>query len=284
MLATALIVLREVVEAALIVSIVLAATRGIAGSRGKVALGIAGGIAGAIIVSVFAETISDAAAGMGQELFNAIVVFLAVLMLGWHNVWMSRHGREMAATLSAVGAEVRGGQKSLWALTVVVMLAVLREGSELVLFLYGIASADPGQTTARATGFALGLLAGMAMALAMYFGLLRIRASHIFTFTGWLIVLVAAGLAAQGAAYLVQADMLPAWGESIWDTSGLLPDDSVAGKVLHTLIGYTARPYGIQLAFYLATLGILLLLTHMASKPPGNDGETAKGKLARQTS
>ena len=94
----------------------------------------------------------------------------------------------------------------------------------------------------------------------MYLGLLRVPAKRLFTVTGWLILLLAAGMAAQGAAYLVQADILPPLGETIWDTSQILPDDSITGKLMHTLVGYTARPYGIQLGFYAATLVVLLVL------------------------
>jgi high-affinity iron transporter len=266
MLATAVIVLREVLEAALVVSIVLVATRGVVGRGAWVSYGIVAGTLGALAVAAFADALSAAASGLGQEIFNATVLFIAVAMLGWHNVWMNRHGREMAANLKSVGTAVRVGDKPLYALSVVVTMAVLREGSELVLFLYGIASAGPGQTTELAGGFALGLAAGLILAVGMYFGLLRVPAKHLFAVTGWLILLLAAGMAAQGAAYLVQADILPALGETIWDTSYFLPDDSVIGKLMHTLVGYTARPYGIQLGFYAATLTVVLVLTKIAQE------------------
>jgi high-affinity iron transporter len=266
MLATAVIVLREVLEAALVVSIVLAATRGVVGRGAWVTYGIVAGTLGALAVAAFADVLAAAASGLGQEIFNATVLFIAVAMLGWHNVWMTRHGREMAANLKSVGTAVRVGDKPLYALSIVVTMAILREGSELVLFLYGIASAGPGQTTELAGGFALGLAAGLMLGVGMYFGLLRVPAKQLFTVTGWLILLLAAGMAAQGAAYLVQADILPALGETIWDTSYLLPDDSVIGKLMHTLVGYTARPYGIQLGFYAVTLIVVLVLTKIPQR------------------
>ena len=270
MLATAVIVLREVLEAALVVSIVLAATRGVPGRAAWVTLGIVGGTLGALLVAAFAGRLAAAASGLGQEIFNASVLFLAVAMLGWHNVWMTRHGREMAGNLNSVGSAVRLGTRPLYAISVVVMMAVLREGSELVLFLYGIASTGPGQSTELAAGFALGLLAGVALSLAMYFGLMRIPAKRLFTVTGWLILLLAAGMAAQAAAYLVQADILPPLGDTIWDTSRLLPDDSIIGRLMHTLVGYSARPYGVQLAFYTFTLAVLLILMRLFAKDPGS--------------
>jgi len=268
MLATAVIVLREVLEAALVVSIVLAATRGVPGRGSWVSFGIAGGVLGAVTVAVFADALAAGVSGLGQEIFYAAVLFVAVVMLGWHNVWMTRHGREMASNLSSVGAAVRGGTKPMYMLAVVVMLAVLREGSELVLFLYGIATSGPGQSVELAGGFTFGLLGGVTLSLAMYFGLLRVPAKRLFSVTGWLILLLAAGMAAQGAAFLVQADILPALGDAVWDTSPLITDESLVGRVLHTLVGYTARPYGIQIGFYIATLGVLLLLTKLFAQNP----------------
>lgn len=263
MLATAVIVLREVLEAALVVSIVLAATRGVPQRGLWVGYGVAGGTLGALIVAAFAERLAAAASGLGQEIFNASVLGVAVVMLGWHQIWMSRHGRQMASDLSSVGAAVRGGSRPLYVLSIVVAMAVLREGSELVLFLYGIAASAPGQSRELGAGFALGMGGGIALSLAMYLGLLRVPAKRMFAVTGWLILLLAAGMAAQAVAFLVQADILPPVGEAIWDTSRFLPDDSLLGKLLHTLVGYTAKPYGIQLGAYLLTLGLMLALMRM---------------------
>src|SRR5688500_9510814 len=133
MLATLLIVFREVLEAGLIVGIVLAATRGLPHRGFWVAAGIVGGIAGACIVAAFAGEIANLFAGIGQELFNAAVLLIAVIMLTWHNVWMAAHGRELAQEMRKVGADVVSGERPLTALAVVVGVAVLREGSEVVL-------------------------------------------------------------------------------------------------------------------------------------------------------
>jgi len=265
-LATAIVVFREVLEAALIVGIVLAATRGVARRGTWVAGGIGAGLAGAVLVALFAEGIASLGAGMGQEIFNATVLFAAVLMLGWHNVWMKSHGRELSLSMKSVGEAVRGGTRPLHALAVAVGLAVLREGSEIVLFLYGVAASGADQRGAMALGGFAGLALGAGVGALLYFGLLRIPSKHLFSVTGWLILLLAAGMAAQGAAFLVQADLLPVLGDSLWDSSWLVSDESLAGKALHALIGYTARPSGIQLVFYLATMAIIIALMRLAAR------------------
>jgi high-affinity iron transporter len=267
-LATAIIVFREVLEAALIVGIVLAASQGVPRRRIWVGGGVVGGILGAVLVAGFAESLAAAMAGIGQEIFNAGILFAAVAMLGWHNIWMRRHGSQLAAAANRLGAEVRSGAQPLWALAFAVGLAVLREGSEVVLFLYGIAAAGEDGAGAMALGGLFGLGAGVAAGAGIYFGLVRIPMRHLFTVTGWLILLLAAGMASQGAAFLVQADLLPPLGSTLWDTSFLLSDQSLTGRVLHTLVGYTAQPAGIQLVFYLATLLIIGTLMRLVGGAP----------------
>ncbi len=268
MLAAAIIVFREVIEAALVISIVMAASQGAVHRGWWVWSGVSAGLLGSCVVAVFADQLAEAAAGVGQELFNAAILFTAVTMLGWHNVWMRRHGRELAMEMNRVGREVLAGERPLYALALVVGLAVLREGSEVVLFLYGIASGDDGGALAMLMGGGLGIGLGALVGLAMYFGLLRVPTRHLFTVTSWLILFLAAGLASQGAACLVQADWLPPLGRAVWNTSGLLSEDSLAGQVLHTLVGYVSRPDGVQIVFYLATLAIIASLMRMFGDKP----------------
>ncbi len=271
MFAAALVVFREVLEAALVLSIVAAATRMVAGRNRWLAIGVAGGVAGALAVAFFAEQIAEAMEGMGQEFFNATVLLLAVAMLGWHNIWMQRHGRELAAQMSAVGAAVSAGARPLYAVAIAVGLAVLREGSEVVLFLYGIASGGTGGVD-LALGSLIGLGLGALVAAALYAGLLRLSTKYLFVVTSWMILLLAAGMAAGAAKFLAQAGVVPSLGNALWDTSGLLPENSPLGQVFHILVGYVARPSGIQLVFYVATIvivgGLMLALNPRRGELP----------------
>jgi len=260
LLASLLIVFREVIEAGLILGIVLAATKGVVGRALWVGIGVVGGIVGACIVAAFAGEIEQLFQGSGQELFNATILTLAVVMLTWHNVWMAGHGRAMARELKGVGEAVLSGERTLTALAVVVGVAVLREGSEVVLFLYGIA-AQPGTTTAAMlTGGVLGLGAGAAVSALMYYGLLAIPAHKLFKVTSGLITLLAAGMAAQAVLFLQQAGYFEVMTRTVWDTSWLLSQDSIVGRMLHTLVGYSDAPNGAQLAAYGATALVIFAL------------------------
>jgi high-affinity iron transporter len=261
MLATLVIVFREVIEAGLIVGIVLAATQGVPRRGLWVTYGVVGGVLGACLVAAFAGELASLFEGSGQEIFNATILLLAVCMLTWHNVWMAGHGREMAREMKAVGAEVSAGQRSLAALAIVVGVAVLREGSEVVLFLYGIASQGGASQSAMLIGGALGLVAGAGVSALMFLGLLQIPAGKLFSVTAWLITLLAAGMAAQAVLFLQQGGYLQFLQSTIWDTSWLLSQDSIGGRLLHTLIGYSDAPNGAQLIAYGATIAIIMGLT-----------------------
>ncbi|MDQ6922782.1 MAG: FTR1 family protein [Pseudomonadota bacterium] len=269
MLGIGVLILREVLEASLIVSVVYAATRGTPGRGRWVGLGVAAGVVGALLVAAFAGAIASAVSGIGQEVFNAGVLLAAVVMIGWHAVWMSSHGKALVTKLKSVGSEVSVGHRPLAALLVVVAIAVLREGSESVLFVYAQA-ANGSDLIDLAAGVSAGVLGGAAIGLALYLGLLRIPMRYFFTATNWLLLLVAAGMAAQAAHFLVQADILPPLGARLWDTSALLSDRSLFGQTLHALIGYDARPAGIQLAFYFLTVVIIAMGMKICGKqkPP----------------
>ena len=261
MLGALIIVFREIIEAGLIVGIVLAVTQGVRGSRLVIAAGVAAGVVGACLVAAFAGAIANALAGIGQEIFNASILIVAVVMLVWHNVWMASHGRQLAAEVRQVGEAVRGGKRSIVALGVVCAVAVMREGSEVVLFMYGLA-ASAGTTTADLMiGSALGLAAGIAVTAVTYLGLVTIPPRRLFAVTTLLISFLAAGLAAQAVLFLQQAGVVTALAGTAWDTSAILSDTSLIGRVLHTLIGYSDQPSVLQVVIYAATLAVIAALT-----------------------
>jgi high-affinity iron transporter len=268
MLGALIIVFREVIEAGLIVGIVLAVTRGVPGRGAYVAGGLAAGLLGAALVAVFAGALADAFSGAGQELFNAGVLALAVVMLAWHNIWMASHGREMAANLRNVGVAVAEGSQSMTALAVVIAVAVLREGSEVVLFLYGIAASGTAGFGQLLLGGLSGLALGCALSLLMFFGLVAIPARYLFAVTTALITFLAAGMASQCVVFLQQAGIVTALSGTLWDTSAILPDDSIAGRIAHVLFGYVDQPSGAQALVYFLALAGIFIATRLAA--PGH--------------
>ncbi len=270
MLAALIIVFREVFEAGLIVGIVLAVTSSVPNRNRWIGGGVLAGLLAACLVAAFAGALSQLFAGMGQELFNAAILGVAVIMLTWHNVWMAYHGREMAGEMRTVGRAVADGTKSLLALAVVVGVAVLREGSEVALFLYGVAASDGGSALSLMLGGVMGLALGVAVCLLTFFGLMRIPQRAVFAATTVLITLLAAGMAAQAVAFLERANWLNSLDTIVWDSAWLLPETSIAGRTMHTLIGYTDQPTEMQLLVYAAVLFVTFLLMRLTGSQPTN--------------
>jgi high-affinity iron transporter len=170
---------------------------------------------------------------------------------------MTSHGRELAANARRIGADVRSGSKELSVVLIVIGVAVLREGSETVLFLYGIAaSGDTGRASMIMGGLA-GLACGVLVGLLLFKGLLRIPLKWFFSVTSALVLLLAAGMAAQAARFLIQADWLPTLANPLWDTSSLVSNSSMLGKALSGLVGYDAQPAGMQIAAWVIVLAAI---------------------------
>ena len=261
MLAALLIVFREVLEAGLVVGVVLAATEGIRGRALFISAGLIAGILGSALLALFADQISGLFEGSGQDVLNAAILSVAVVMLVWTVVWMASHGREMVAEMKAVGRDVKEGRKPLTALAVVVGMAVLREGVEIVLFMYGIVATGAETAADVALGAGFGLIGGALVSFVLYRGLVAIPLKHLFKVTTILITLLAAGLSAQVVGILQDAGFIQSLADPVWNSTWLLADDSAVGRVLRTLVGYRAEPTGMQLIAYGATVAVIVALS-----------------------
>lgn len=261
MLATFIIVFRELMEAGLIIGVMMAATKGIEKRGYWISCGIVAGLIGACVVALFADTINRAIHGIGQEIFNATILCVAVAMLAWHNIWIASHGKAMVAQAHLLAGQVKQGMQSLLAIAVVVCIAILREGAEVVLFLYSVILAGGSSAFSMVMAGMCGVAAGIAISALLYFGLLRIPARYIFNVTNWLVALLAAGMAAKAVFFLQQAGVLDIGIKTVWDSSAFLPENTTLGQVLHGLIGYTDRPSQLQLVVYGLTLLTIVSLS-----------------------
>jgi high-affinity iron transporter len=254
MFPTATIVFREFLEIALVLSIILAATQGLPKRSYLIYLGIAVGVFGSLLIAFFTNTISEAIDGVGQEIFNATIMFIAVGFLSWTVIWMKRHARELSQNIKKAGQEVLDGTRPAYTISVVVALATFREGAEIALFTYGMSASGQYAVWEILVGGLIGAVGGSIVGLMIYFGLLKATKKHLFSVTGWLLILLTAGMAAKGASFLIAADILPSLHPEVWNTSNFISSGSFLGEMLGVLVGYTPRPTGTELLFYLAII------------------------------
>jgi high-affinity iron transporter len=280
MLSLAIIIFREVLEISLILGVVLAATRGLRGRAPWVWAGLALGVAGAGLVALGAGAISEAVSGMGQELFDAAVLLSAAGLITWCVVWMKRHSAAISQRMRDVGQSVREGREPLYVLAVVTALAMLREGAEIVLMTYGVVLS--GLPIASVfTGGAVGLALGTLVGLAVYFGLVRISLRYMFGVTGFLLMFLAAGMVSQAIGKLAAGGFIPFLSTPVWDTSRVLSEGTIAGSVLHTLVGYTAQPSALQVLGYLLTIALttVLLRSYGGARGTGGAGVSRRHRI-----
>ncbi|MBI3601777.1 MAG: FTR1 family protein [Candidatus Omnitrophica bacterium] len=269
MLSIAIVIFREVLEIALIVGVLLAATRGLPKRTPWVWMGLLAGLAGACVIAVFADVISAAFEGMGQEVMNAIILFTAAFLIAWTVLWMSRHGRHLTQHFKHVGEQVKSKREPMYTLATVVGLAVLREGAEIVMFIYS-ALVTGGKIYQLTIGALLGMCAGASVGMAIYYGLMKIPMKKIFTVTNWLLIFLVAGMVASGFGYLAAAGKVPELVTTVWDTSWLVSENSILGKVMHVMGGYSERPSGIQLLTFLSTIAGLAVALKFYGRPPSH--------------
>lgn len=263
MLSTLIIVFREVLEAMLVVGIATAAAREVSIATRWIYAGVLGGLLAATIVAMFAGSIAASMQGMGQEIFNASILISASLLMAWTAIWMGKHGREVSHRIRQTCADVQGSDSTKFVLAIIVGLAVAREGSEVVLFLYGVTATGMSNVSEMLSGGAIGIVLGILVAMGLYRSLVYIPMRHVFLVVTCLIVLLSAGMASQGIAYLVMVDELPAWGQPLWNTSHIIPEQGMLGQVLQALMGYDDRPSGMQVFVFAAVLSLTWLAIYL---------------------
>ncbi len=260
MISSLVIVFREMLEMVLVVGILMAATRGLPGSRKWIGLGVLGGLMGALFFGLFMEKMEASFDGDGEFLFNATILFLASILIAWTVFWMNSHGREMSRRMKEVGGSVQSGDLPYTALAVVALSAVMREGSEAVFFLFGAAQSAQADGWSMLIGGLLGAGSAMAIGALLYFGLARIPVKQLLHVAGWVLMLLAAGMASQATWNLVVIDWLPPLMDPMWNTSTILPSESLLGELLHVLIGYDDQPTGLQVMVFALSLAAMITI------------------------
>jgi high-affinity iron transporter len=269
----AFVVCRESVEALLVLGILNAwlgrNLDAVAAARGRrfLWLGAVSGVAAAVALAVALLGFESLLPDEGQDYFQAVTVLLAAALILQMVVWMRRHGAELKRHLEAQAhrSTAAGGW---WGVFALALVAVAREGSETVVFLYGILAGSGTAPSATVPA----ILSGFAVAGLLYW-LLQLGGRLLswrlfFRATELMLLLLAAALVMAGADALVSLGLLPVLGGALWDSSWLLDDGSSVGGLVASLTGYRARPDLISLAVYGLYWTIVLgLLARTAPRP-----------------
>jgi len=239
--AAALIALREGLEAALIVGIVLGYLRKIGYLEGRksVWLGVFAAVLASLGVALTIQLVGMELEGRAEGIFEGATMFLAVGVLTWMIFWMRYQARLIKTSLEQdVQQAVETGTR--WGLMLVAFIAVFREGVETALFLSAAAFASDGQGTL--IGAALGLTAAILIGFLIYASTARLNIRLFFNITSVLLLLFAAGLLANGIHEFQEAGVIPTVNGQLWDTNNLLDENSSLGQILKAVVGYNGNP------------------------------------------
>jgi high-affinity iron transporter len=256
----ALMVFREMLEITVVAALLLAATRGVPGRWLWAAAGTVVGLTGASIIALSAGKLADFMAGPGQDVFQAVILLATVVLVAWTIAWMRVHGRQIAAQARDTGRRIAAGTAPVYLLATAIAVSILRDGTELVMFLIGTGAAGELTVGSVLAGFAIGIAGGLAVGILLYRGVMAASLGHVFSAVAALLAFLGAGLAAQAIGILCGAGWLPSGADPLWDTEDILSQASDLGRFLHTLLGYISQPSTTQVLTYGVTLALVLWL------------------------
>ena len=257
MISSLIIVFREMLEMVLVIGVLMAATRGLNGSRRWIAAGALLGLMGAIFFGLFMAQLEASFDGKGEFIFNAAVLVTASTLIAWTVFWMSQHSREICQRMQQLGNSVRQGDIPKSALTIVACTAVMREGAEAAFFLLGAARSVGSDGWSMLIGGLMGGGSALLIGLLIYLGLVRIPVHRLFSVAGWLLMLLAAGMASEATWNLVTIEWLPPLIDPLWNSSSLLSQESLVGEFLHVMIGYSDQPSALQVIVFILSLSVM---------------------------
>lgn len=258
MLDAVLLILREVLEAALILSLLLALGKKLRLNYHWSFVALAIGVAGSWLLAHFAYDIADAMEGMGQELLNAALYCAVILCV----IALALSILPLAFTCSTDSSTNRAQVKNRAGLfynlfVIIVSFSLMREGSEIWIYLSAFAH-NPNAMSSALMGAAIGTGIGMSLGAIIYYVFVFMRENYFLPVFLVVITLLAGGLSMQVAKQLMQIGLLDS-GAPLWDSSFLVDEHSWLGELLYALVGYDSRPAPIQGIFYLFTVAPILL-------------------------
>ena len=276
MLASYLLALREGLEAALIIGIILGAVRKL--QRHDLTPTVWAGVFSASIVSVAAGiglyVIGIELEGQAEQIFEGLTMLLAAGVLTWMIFWMNQQSRNIKSDLE-IGVRKSVTKTDKRGLFWLAFLAVVREGVELALFLTAATFATSAQSTI--IGAMLGISTALLMGWVLFASTIRLNLKRFFQVTGVLLILFAAGLVAHGVHEFVEAGLLPAIVDPVWDLSAIIPEVSLFGSILKALFGFNAEPTLMEIVAYFGYLiAVLIGLWIVNKKPEKTEALTAQ--------
>lgn len=250
LLTSVILVLREVLEAAMLISVLLALSLNWRRSVGWLWWSLAAGAVGAVLFASFLDVITDAFDGAGQELANAslqVLMYCLILVIVALSPFRGSDGLLMSFLMATV-----------------VSCAMIREGAEILVYITGFASSED-HWAAVYSGSAIGAGIGLSLGVLLFSALRAMQKSHAQHTSIALVCLMGTGTVMQATMLLEQVDWLPA-GKALWDSSSILSEQSIAGELMYAVFGYEATPSSTQALLYTVCIVSMMVAYLLGSR------------------
>jgi high-affinity iron transporter len=257
----ALVIFREFLEIGILFGVFAAAINQMSGSWYYIVSGLMLGFLGASILGFFTTQIARSFGGFGDEYFDVMIIMTTVVMVVSTIAWMHKNSYRIRDNIMFKADLASEDRWQRIVFTLMIASTVFREGAEIILLLHSIVSTSNAEATEYILGFGLGAIGGIISSVAMYFGMFKIAARKIFSVSTILMTFIAAGLSAEAAKILVSVGAIDVLNIPLWDTSDIISDGSIIGKILKVVVGYHSRPCGIEIVFYAVTILVSCALT-----------------------
>lgn len=252
MLAITIIVLRELLEVSIILGMLYTLLKDTGKAISTIGYGFLGGVLCSIIITAGFFKVSSFFTGQGQEFLNIFIISASIFFLFYTVLTIRKHSADLKNKI------ILSKDANLSApIILLTALTISREGAELSLFLYS-SYLNGASYTELLQGVTFGAGIAAIISVGIYGGLLKLPTKTLFNFVNIMLSLFAASLAAELASYFSEMGFLESLSSAIWNTSWIIKQESITGKLLKTFVGYNANPTYLQVIFYILTLGFML--------------------------
>ena len=246
---------REILEIAIVLGIINASTTHVKNRLIYITIGVTIAIFLSICLAIYSSYIFNKFE-YAQEILNASFLLVATFMLICTIVWMKQNSKNVIKNIESHSLKTLNSKWPMISLCILTTSIVLRESIEIVLFSYSVIMTSNESAINLVFGAIIGSVSAIIVGFLIQIGILALKSRYIFKVTSILLSLIAAGIAAQAANFLMAGEVIKSF-EPLWDTSGIVSSGSALGQILHVVVGYTPNPTLPEVAFYLGTLSII---------------------------
>jgi high-affinity iron transporter len=262
----ALVLFRELLEIFVILGVITASTQSVQNSKIYIASGILTGLVLTSTLAFFVNNLTFSFGGFGEEVTDVIIIAITVVLVAITAIWVNGADARLRAQINKASSAAEHSTLDKIILITVIAMTIFREGVEIAIFISAFSSAYEIPPTEYAIGLGLGMFSGIFAGISIYYGLNKFAIKYLFKISFIFLTLIAASLASEAAGIMTSIGMISILNTPIWDSSWIISNLSITGRILKILVGYTSKPNCIQIIAYTFTIVLIYICSKCGRK------------------